>query len=84
MTAPVEDTGARPAAAAEAPRLRRGQIVQFTFTDPILGGTYTDAGVVVALPDEDGAPVTIRPLTHHDVSVPVADVSPVGAADVAG
>lgn len=80
MTAPAGD-GARPAAAAAAPKLRRSQVVEFTAEDPILGGSYTDVGVVLSVDDEQ---VTIRPLAHHAVLVNPANVRPVSTDDVAG
>jgi hypothetical protein len=84
VTAPTPDeTGGRPAAAAAAPKLRRGQVVQFTHADPIRGGKFTDVGVILVLGGE-GEAVTIRPLASYDVLVDPADVQPVSVDEVAG
>jgi hypothetical protein len=83
VTAPEQPEG-RPAAAAQAPRLRRGQVVQFTHQDPVLGGSYTDVGVVMATTTDDGESVAVRPLASHTVLVDPAAIQPVSVDDVAG
>jgi hypothetical protein len=80
VTAPTEQP---PAEQPAPPRLRRGQLVSFRHEDPILGGTYSDVGVVLVA-GGDGEPVTVRPLARHDVLVDPGNVQPVSADDVAG
>jgi len=82
VTAPEQPEG-RAAAAANLPKLRRSQVVQFTHDDPVRGGTFTDVGVVIAVGGE-GEAVTIRPLASYDVVVDPANVTPVSVDEVAG
>lgn len=73
MTAPTPP-------ASSPVKLRRGQLVTFGNTDPILGGQYEDQGVVIAVDSDDA--VTIRPLASFSVQVDPASCSPASADDV--
>lgn len=65
-----------------AGKLRRGQVVSYAHTDPLLGGEVEGVGVVL-LVGGDGEAVTVRPLATYDVQVDPAKVSPVTAETVA-
>ena len=55
---------------AMADTLAQLEVVVFTHHDPILRRSRRAVGVVV---DVDDQGVTVRPLAHHDIRVPLAD-----------
>jgi hypothetical protein len=54
-------------------------VVEYTHTDPILGGEHKELGVVVAI---DGEAVHVVPLAGYRVQVTPADVKRLSVDDV--
>jgi hypothetical protein len=70
-----------PAPAPAPTKVRRGQVVSYSFHDVVTGRTNADGlGVVLGL--EDGGNVVVRPLSVETLTLDPADVSPVSAGDV--
>lgn len=82
MTAPSEGQGQQQGqqGAKSRQRPKRLAVVEYTHRDPILGHVQQAVGVVTDPGTGDGA-VTIRPLTHHTVTVALDDVAGEISAD---
>jgi hypothetical protein len=62
-------------------RPKRLAVVEYTHRDPILLGQAHQAVGVVTDPGTGDGAVTIRPLTHHSVTVDLGDVAGEISAD---
>lgn len=81
MTAPSQQESS---SASSTPRPRVGQVVSYRHPDPFHpeGKDLTGYGVVLAVPSDDGAAVTVAPLSEFHLQVLPENVGPVKAADV--